>query len=390
MTDPSERIRIAILTTRGGQGLISGSQAIHEALLETAQRRNLDVDVQIIEFFSRYSPVGAWLTSLYNLLLRRSLWLNAQYVRALHRVRPDKWKVFYRAPLRGFATLLDEFDPDAIVLTSQYIVSFVAYALSTTTSSPPLSFVANIDPGTSCVPLWFNDGIGTHLIPTPETMQAYVEYGFNPAQATPAKLVVRQRFLAARALERRKLRKELAWPEEGLVVLFAGSREGYHGVVPLVRRVCREAAPVHVAVLCGESTSLKKQLDRWAESSGADVAAYGWRNDVERLMRAADVVVAKPGKQTMKETIAVGVPLIAIAFPSVMEQELGNLEFMENRGVLLKAEHANDVVSLVTRFRAEETQAAFFRQLDEARRDIEPSVVAGVILDACHDRLGGS
>jgi processive 1,2-diacylglycerol beta-glucosyltransferase len=390
MTDPSERVRIAILTTRGGQGLISGSEAIREALLETARRRNLDVDVQIVEFFSRYSPVGAWLTSLYNLLLRRSLWLSAQYVRGLHRLRPDKWKIFYRTPLRGFARFLDDFEPHAIVLTSQYIVSFAAYALRETTSSPPLSFVANIDPGTSCVPLWFNDGIGTHLIPTPETMQAYLEYGFNPARAVPAKLVVRQRFLAARALERRKLRRELAWPEEGLIVLFAGSREGYHGVVPLVRKVWREAPPVHVAVLCGESTSLKKRLDRWTESSGADVVAFGWRNDVERLMRAADVVIAKPGKQTMKETIAVGAPLISIAFPSVMEQELGNLEFMENRGVLLRAEHANDVVSLLTRFRAEETRAAFSRQLDEARRDIEPAVVADLILDACNDRPRGS
>ena len=356
---------------------------MREALLEATSG---NVDAEIIDFFKQYSPTGAWLTSIYNYLLRHSIWLNTFYIRTLHLIRPDRWKFFYKKPLRGLRRLLLEKKPDILILTSQYIVSMIGYGLSKT-SRRPITFVGNIDPGTSCVPLWFDDRIDFHLIPTTEAMQAYRRYGFDPKHAIKAKLNIRKCFLEAHHQKKEDVRRQYGWVQSEFVVLFAGSREGYMGVIPMVKSVGLLNG-VRIVAICGTNGELLAKLQDLAPGLNATLEPLGWRDDVHLLMRGADAVIAKPGKQTMKETLAVGVPLIPIDFPSVMQQELGNLEYLENREVLLKAGSIEGIANCVLQLRDDcAFRNKFLARLDSVRSGIDPSTVARCVIDAYRARL---
>jgi UDP-N-acetylglucosamine:LPS N-acetylglucosamine transferase len=376
------KTKVLILTSKGGQGLISGSIAIQEALAKEARTRQIELETEIVDFFEQYSSSGEWLTKIYNGLLRKSLFLNAIYVRLLHALRPDRWTFLYSKPLLGLKTLLAQKRPDILIVTSQYMVSLIGTGLRME-KNPPLSFVGNIDPGTSCVPLWFDDRIDFHLIPTAEAMTAYRQYGHNPANAIQAKLTVRQTFLDAANTPREIIRKQLGWDTNHFVLLFAGSREGYAGLIPLIQNICSALQGLRIVVICGTNDKLKTEVDRWGRRQEHNIIeALGWRDDVHLLMRGADLIIAKPGKQTMKETVKIGTPWIPLIFPAVMQQELGNLEFMKNRGVFLEANNLSEMIDQVRRMQTNPKLLLDLRErLSQAALDIDPRVVAKAILE---------
>ena len=377
-------MKILILTSRGGQGLISGSEAIKEAILKLAPTYNFPIQVEIIDFFQDNSAVGNILTELYNFLLRRSLLLNACYIKILHFFRFDKWSLFYGKPRIGLAKLLKEKNPEAIIITSQYLVSPLAWALKKEKSNV-VSFVGNLDPGTDCVPLWFSKGIKNHIIPTRECLQAFLSRGYSKDQAIEARLVVRQKFLNIVNLDKRELKKQLGLPVDCFIVLFAGSREGYWGIIPLIKEVLSSTSS-YVVAICGNNEELKNKITTLDKER---CQALGWRDDIHFFMRACDIIVSKPGKQTMKESIVVKTPLVSLCFPAVMEQEKGNLEVMANRQVLLRANKPQDISTFIHRFISEpESLKAFELNLAQASTSVDPDFVAKEIIKKISQEKG--
>ena len=108
----------------------------------------------------------------------------------------------------------------------------------------------------------------------------------------------------------------------------------------------------------------------------------GFCPDIHLYMRASDVIVSKPGKQTVKESILARTPLITICFPAVMEQEKGNLEIMKNRHILLPAQKPEDIVFFIKKLQGDEIMKQdLANNLETAAMGIDPLDAADKILD---------
>jgi processive 1,2-diacylglycerol beta-glucosyltransferase len=245
--------------------------------------------------------------------------------------------------------------------------------------------VGNLDPGTDCVPLWFSEGIQNHIIPTKECLQAFLSRGYLKEQAIEARLVVRQKFLNTASLDKLELKKQLSLPLDSFIVLFAGSREGYWGIIPLIKEVL-SATSSYVVAICGNNEELKNAI---TSLDAIRCKALGWRDDIHLFMRACDVIVSKPGKQTMKEIIVVKTPLISLCFPAVMEQEKGNLEVMNNRQVLLRADRSKDIPAFINRFiNDSQSLKQFELNLAQASAAVDPDFVARKIIEKIKKEKG--
>jgi processive 1,2-diacylglycerol beta-glucosyltransferase len=365
--------KIIILTSGGGQGLISGSQAIKEGLEQVLGNR---VEVSIIDFLKRTQATGQTLTRFYNFLLRKSLYLNTLFLKVVHILRTDKWTFLYKPLAKALEEILEREKPDALIITTQYIVAFMSHYKNKHQLKTKV-LVGNIDPGTSCLPLWFGKHIDKHIIPTAECMQAFIKAGFKEDQAIEAKLVVRDGFKKISLVDRNDVRAKLDLDPEAFIVLFSGSREGYEGVLPIVKKVCQDTS-ADCVVICGKNECLKsKLLDLKNRNDYQQLTVVGWTDDVHEYMRAADLVIAKPGKQTMKESIATHTPMISICYPAIMEQEKGNLEVMKNREILLAAKRKGDVVALINRFSQDaDFYQAFSEKVKKAAQEIDSKYVA--------------
>lgn len=371
-----EEIRVLILTTKGGQGLISGSIALQQHF---ERLNSVFCHVEIVDFFEKGNIAGNILTGVYNLLLRISLRYNAVFVKLVHALRIDRWRLFYGKTDSFLLSLLNDKRPDIVIVTSEYIVHYIATASRRLSFGPPV-YVANIDPG-KCIPLWFHPGVQLHILPTKDTMECYLHYGFPQSKARTVGLAIRKEFLSIHTVSKEALRSELILPQSDFVVLFSGSREGYSGIIPLLRKLADETN-LHIVVVCGNNYLMQTTLERLAVKHRWNTTILGWREDLHKLMGAADVVVSKPGKQTMKEAIACRVPMVSIAYPAVMEQERGNIEFMVRRNIGLVARNDRDVIDMIRHLRGDkEFYAGLLKNIHKSAAEIVPDEVVRTIYD---------
>jgi len=127
-----------------------------------------------------------------------------------------------------------------------------------------------------------------------------------------------------------RARHELGLDPARPTVLVAGGGLGF-GLHRVVVDLIRHGTSWQVLVAAGDNGSALKLLGPLAAEVPTQVRLFGWTDRMETLMRAADVVVSKPGGLTLAEALACGRPLLAPG--SLGGQEGFNVRFLERHGV---------------------------------------------------------
>lgn len=114
------------------------------------------------------------------------------------------------------------------------------------------------------------------------------------------------------------------------VVLVLGGGLGL-GVEAVAARLLADVACVRILVLAGHNASALEPLTDLAARYPGRLSAWGWTEQTEVFLRAADVVVGKPGGLTVAEALACGRPLLAVR--CLRGQESFNVRFLEEHNV---------------------------------------------------------
>jgi len=114
------------------------------------------------------------------------------------------------------------------------------------------------------------------------------------------------------------------------IVLVLGGGLGL-GIESLTQQLLALPARTQLAVLIGRNSHAEERLRNLSSQHAERLKVLGWTDQVEYLMRAADIVVGKPGGLTVAEVLACGRPLFATR--SLGGQEGFNLRFLEQHGV---------------------------------------------------------
>lgn len=114
------------------------------------------------------------------------------------------------------------------------------------------------------------------------------------------------------------------------VVLVLGGGLGL-GVDVVAARLLACAANMQVLVLAGRNASARNALAPLVTRYPGRLGVWDWTEQTEVFIRAADVVVGKPGGLTVAEALACGRPLLVTR--SLCGQESFNVRFLEQHGV---------------------------------------------------------
>ncbi len=128
----------------------------------------------------------------------------------------------------------------------------------------------------------------------------------------------------------REARLQLRLDPEAPVVLVPGGGLGL-GVDTIAERLLAGSARLQVLVLVGHNAAARKSLAALAGRYPGRLGVWDWTERMEVFIRAADVVVGKPGGLTVAEVLACGRPLLATH--SLRGQEGFNVRFLEQHGV---------------------------------------------------------
>jgi len=118
------------------------------------------------------------------------------------------------------------------------------------------------------------------------------------------------------------------------IVLFGGY--GSNVIYDIVQQIDRARLPLQMILVCGKNEKLAARLraGKW----NLPLHIVGFTREVNRLMRAADFLIGKPGPGSIAEAMISGLPVLVECNSSTLPQERYNTEWVveKNVGVVVK------------------------------------------------------
>ncbi|MDD6188987.1 MAG: glycosyltransferase [Clostridiales bacterium] len=148
--------------------------------------------------------------------------------------------------------------------------------------------------------------------------------GIAPEKILPFGLPVKPKF--KNHVEKNEARKQLGIPNKSTILVMGGSM-GYGNMAETVKEILSCGMDFQVLCICGTNAKLKESLQQIPAS---DLWVYGFVDNVELFMDAADCIVTKPGGLTVTEILVKQLP--AILMNPIPGHEERNIEFITNNG----------------------------------------------------------
>lgn len=219
---------------------------------------------------------------------------------------------------------LRAFDPDVVVATQMHPSALFSFVKTRRRLSIP---ALGVPTDFGMHDFWWQPGIDRYCVPHASITAAAATGGQTARMlATGIPLLPGFRDPPSQSEARLRLQLEATGP----VVLVLGGGLGL-GVAAMAARLLDAVPGVHLLVLAGSNAVALASLDRLKTRYPGRLSAHGWTEQTEVFLRAADVVVGKPGGLTVAEALACGRPLLATR--SLRGQESFNLRFLEQHGV---------------------------------------------------------
>lgn len=134
-------------------------------------------------------------------------------------------------------------------------------------------------------------------------------------------------------IEKTEARRMLGIAENKTTILIMSGSMGYGNIEKVLEKVDRLNYDFQIIAVCGNNHQAKRNID--AVRTSKPVYSYGFVNNVDVMMDAADMILTKPGGLSTSEAFAKNLPIIMVN--PIPGQEERNVEFMLNSGVAVYA-----------------------------------------------------
>ena len=137
----------------------------------------------------------------------------------------------------------------------------------------------------------------------------------------------------SRTVIRQQLGLDLQLPTA--IVLFGGY--GSNVIFEIAKQIDAARLPLQLILICGKNEKLAARLQ--AKQWNIPVHVVGFTREVDRLMRAADFLIGKPGPGSIAEAMTSGLPVLVECNSSTLPQERYNTEWVTEKRVGVVVKH---------------------------------------------------
>jgi processive 1,2-diacylglycerol beta-glucosyltransferase len=238
------------------------------------------------------------------------------------RARLALWKFTWLRLIRRLEPAIHKFAPDVIISTQMIPAAMASYLKQRGKAQASMVGVLT-DFGVH--DFWKQRGIDRYCV-AHESILEGDESTTSRAIVTGVPLMPHFAFPMSQAEARRALK--LA--EDAPVVLVLGGGLGL-SVDTAAMSLLQRQSSTNVIVMPGKNNKARAALDRLAAEHPQRLLVCDWTDRMDIYLRAADLVVGKPGGITVAEALACGRPLLATR--SLGGQEGFNVNFLTHHGV---------------------------------------------------------
>jgi len=245
---------------------------------------------------------------------------------------------FQRLFKRRIGRYLKRKNPDGIIFTNVIPAPMVAPPCHKIFPNISLAVVVTDYYGHSYynVPL-----IDRYFVAIPEVKKDLVRTGVNEDKISVTGIPVGQKFYGN--YNQTNLKRKLGFKNNFKTVLFS-SRLSRDYIIPSLKGLLTMDEPINLAVVCGGNNDLYKKIKEKIPPQ-KNFKLVNWANRLDEYLKAADVVVSKPGGLMISECLALGKKIVMT--DPIPGQEERNAEFIAKYGYGKMAKEPDKIVDAV-------------------------------------------
>ena len=283
---------------------------------------------------------------------------------------------------------LIDIEPDIIICTHAYpclIMNSLRKISSGMDDVPMIGVVTDF----GIHPYWPIEDMDALVVPTDRIRNFLIAQGNPPEKIFAFGIPVHPSFSRQKTkLESRQALDIL--PDTHVVLVFAGGASPapylayYSKFVQLALGILRRSKTVNIQwnFMCGQRSPITPLLRTIAKTP--QIVVHEYVENIDDWLRAADIIVTKPGGLTIAETLTIGRPLALLS--SGAGQEAANAQFIKEEEVGCICEDADAVYQFVVELLAEpdrlEAMSSSARQLGRPNAATDIARLLFLLLDS--------
>ena len=219
----------------------------------------------------------------------------------------------------------EKYDPDLIIGTHSYAgVCISILADRAAFDCPSVGIVTDF----TVHPFWESTFLDYYVIPDELLEHEMQKKGIAKKKLLPFGIPIREQFVKKN--DPIEARKKLGIENIPTILIMMGSM-GYGNIKKILAQIDTYPKDFQVLCVCGTNKKIKSVVDEcdWNKK----IYSYGFVDNVDVMMDAADFIITKPGGLTTSESLAKGLPMITMN--PLPGQEDRNLNFLVNNGAAI-------------------------------------------------------
>ena len=322
-------MKALILSISTGQGHHATGQAIENAF------KQKEIECETLDAYEYIEPILSDLVS-------KGYLLSTAYAKKISSklydivVKKNKPLKKYSVPkitntvwARDLRNYIDESKPDVIICT--HVLSAILVNIMKEKQWIDAITVGIVTDFT-VHPLWEEAGLLDYYVTPSDLLEFQLEKkGLDVSKMLPMGIPIKPKF--SERIDRAEARKQLGLDLHKHTILLMSGSMGYGKIDESIERLDRLKLDFQVMVVCGNNKRMYRKVKQLVTEKRFDI--YGYVDNVDVMMDAADCIITKPGGITTSEAMAKGLPMIMVN--PIPGHEMRNAEFMLNNGLALYA-----------------------------------------------------
>jgi processive 1,2-diacylglycerol beta-glucosyltransferase len=337
--------RVLIISMTCGEGHNAVSKTIKEKL------EDFGFEAKIIELFNHSEKrvkFENWQYLFACKYLRVPYSIGWEITNKLDPNKRDKLSV-HRTVKKALASLkleVDEYVPSVVITTHPYSNVAVNDMIKENMINKNIKTVSVLTD--YCVHPFWEAGINLDYVitPTEDTVPELLRRGYTEDQIQVIGYPVAKKFL--NQIDKAEARAALQLEDKFTVLILSGGN-GLGKNLKLIQNILKSKKDFQIVCITGRNKRSKEEIDEYIEKNAiTNVKTYGFVNNIEMFMTAADCMFSRGGGVSITEALNVNVPLIIREKMIINEKR--NKEFLLKRKSAINMEslsEAKDVIELL-------------------------------------------